>query len=62
MSTPFEDENIREPVPLVLPLDRGTLAWLTRMAGGDDATAAELVASMLHDIRVDDEKMHATHH
>jgi hypothetical protein len=56
------DDDIREPIPLVLPLDRATVAWLTALAGGSDEQAAEIVASMLHDIRVDDEAEHATKH
>lgn len=56
------DERI-EPVPLPpLPLDGDTLAWLTMLSGGDDRKAAEIVASMLRDIRVDDEAAHATKH
>jgi hypothetical protein len=62
MGTPIEDDETREPVPMVLPLDRGTLAWLTTLSHGSDAAAAEIIASMLHDIRIDDEKMHSTHH
>jgi hypothetical protein len=48
----------REPVPLVLPLDRATLSWLTMLSGGDDEMAAEIVASMVAMIRIDDEAAH----
>ena len=51
-----------EVVPLDLPLDSATLAWLAGLANGCDATAAQIVASMLRDIRVDDEKANAQLH
>ena len=56
------DDDSREPVPLVLPMDRATLAWLARLSGGNDERAAQIVASMLHDICLDDECAHATKH
>jgi len=56
------DEDDREPVSLVLPLDQATRRWLTRLAQGNDEQAAEIVASMLHDIRVDDEMAHRNLH
>jgi hypothetical protein len=55
-------DDSREPVPFVLPLDRETLIWLAQLSGGCDQTAAEIIASMLHDIRIDDEAAHATQH
>ena len=55
------DDN-REAVPLVLPLDRETLMWLAEISGGNDQAAAEIIASMLRDIRVDDEAMHRQFH
>lgn len=62
MSTPDEDEEI-EHVPLPpLPMDPGTVEWLRMISGGSDAEAARIIASMLRDIRVDDEKAHATIH
>lgn len=47
---------------LTLPLDGETLAWLCLLAGGCDRQAARIVASMLKDIRIDDEIAHATLH
>ena len=58
----IDDDERREPIPLVLPLDRNTVAWLAALAHGDDANAAEIVASMLRDIRIDDEKAHIQLH
>jgi hypothetical protein len=43
-------------------MDRATLAWLARLSGGNDERAAQIVASMLHDICLDDECAHATKH
>jgi hypothetical protein len=57
-----EDEIRREPIPLVLPLDPDTVRWLTMLSRGNDEAAAEIVASMLRDIRIDDEAAHATKH
>ena len=51
-----------ERVPLELPLDQETRRWLTHLSGGNDVIAAEIIASMLHDIRIDDESAHATKH
>ena len=49
-------------MPLVLPLDQATLQWLTHLSGGNDTVAAEMIAAMLRDIRVDDEAAHETRH
>jgi hypothetical protein len=51
-----------EHVPLVLPLDRATVAWLLRLSLGNDNYAASLVASMIRSIREDDELFHQTLH
>jgi len=55
------DDDI-ELVPLSLPLDRATRKWLVGIAKGSDNEAARIIASMLHDIRVDDERAHSTLH
>lgn len=47
------DEDV-EIVPLELPLDRATIAWLGRMSA-NDRDAAKKVAHMLRLIREDDE-------
>lgn len=47
-----------EVVTLAIPLDRATVAWLSRMSQGNDAAAAEMIASMLNSIREDDEQAH----
>jgi hypothetical protein len=62
MTKRFVVKKDAEPVPLVLPLDQATLQWLTHLSGGNDTVAAEIIASMLRDIRVDDEAMHETRH
>ena len=51
------DDDNREALSLVLPLDWATLRWLAKLARGSDEAAAEIIASMLRDIRVDDEAM-----
>lgn len=56
------DEDDVELVRLALPLDRDTISWLAKLARGNDVEAAKIVASMLHDIRVDDEAAHSTLH
>ena len=47
-----------EIVPIALPLDRGTVAWLCRISHANDAAAAEIIATMLRAIREDDEESH----
>jgi len=61
MSSHAEEHEV-EVVPLAIPLDRATLAWLAALAGGCDERAAAIVASMLRDIRVDDEAAHRQIH
>jgi hypothetical protein len=53
-----QDEQSVETVTLALPLDGPTVTWLARLAGGNDAEAARIIASMLRDIRIDDETAH----
>ena len=55
----IEADDDVELVPMLLPLDRETIAWLARLqrATGDHPNA--MVASMLRDIRADDESEHA---
>ena len=53
----LSDDDVAE-VPLVLPLDRKTLRWLVEISGGRDEVAAEKIAGMIRDIRVDDEAAH----
>lgn len=59
-----KDDDLRDggAITLTLPLDGETLAWLCGMAGGCDREAGRLIASMLKEIRVDDELAHATLH
>ena len=51
-----------EVVPLSLPLDRETVAWLLKISKGSDSAAAEIVADMLRAIREDDEDAHQVLH
>ena len=44
-----------EIVPLDVPLDADTIAWLARLVRTTGSAPAEIVASMLRDIRIDDE-------
>lgn len=54
----IEDLDDVEIVPLALPLDRDTVSWLMRMTKGDDAQAAEIIASIVRQVREDDEGAH----
>ena len=47
---PVIEDEAREPVPLVLPLDRDTLAWLMEMSGGSDEKAAQIIADTMREI------------
>jgi hypothetical protein len=49
----FEDDDI-----LLVPVDPDTAAWLWQLAKATGAPPADLVASMIRDIRVDDETAH----
>lgn len=63
MSKPQDKDAFEvEVVPLALPLDRDTVAWLLKMSKGDDSAAAEIVADMLRAIREDDEDAHRVLH
>jgi hypothetical protein len=55
------DENV-EVVPLDLPLDRETVHWLARLSRVTGDHPRRIVASMLHDIRIDDEAAHRRPH
>ena len=46
-----------EIVPLDVPLDADTIAWLARLARATGDRPADMVASMLRMIRIDDEYM-----
>lgn len=58
MDTLARDEDDIEIVPMELPLDRHTLAWLARLHRVTGDAPAYLIASMLRMIRVDDETAH----
>lgn len=67
MDTPHDtlDDDLDvdiEAIPLVLPLDRATVAWLLQLCHGNDDLAAELIASMIRSIREDDERAHRSLH
>lgn len=50
MKTKANDEAV--------PLDSETLRWLTELANNLETTRGNLIASMLRDIRVDDQAAH----
>ena len=50
-----QENEITEVVPLDLELDAATIAWLARLARTVNAHPADIVSSMLRDIRIDDE-------
>ena len=54
MSLTPENEPV-EVVPLDVPLDPATIAWLARLVRVTGDPPAEIVASMLRMIRIDDE-------
>ena len=50
-----QENEATEIVPLNLELDAATIAWLARLARTVNAHPADIVSSMLRDIRIDDE-------
>jgi hypothetical protein len=50
-----QDNEPVEIVPLEIPLDAATIAWLARLVRATKTPPADIVASMLRDIRIDDE-------
>jgi hypothetical protein len=58
MSLMPENEPL-EVVPLDVPLDPATIAWLARLVRATGDPPAEIVASMLRMIRIDDQAAHA---
>lgn len=62
---PLLVETIDEPddiefVPLALPLDRATVAWLAQVSCGSDCKAAEFIAFIVRKVRENDEWERAT--
>ena len=55
MSLNPDNDNNLEIVPLDVPLDAATIAWLARLVRVTGDGPAEIVASMLRMIRIDDE-------
>lgn len=55
MSTALTIDEDVEVVPMELPLDRRTVRWLARLHSLNGQHPAEIVASMLRLIRIDDE-------
>ncbi len=53
-----DDDDVIELVRAVLPLDRRTMRWLDRLQRVTGDAAADMIARMLRDIRVDDEQAH----
>jgi len=54
----LQNQDDVEVVPLELPLDLRTIAWLARLTHVTGDRAADIVASMLRAIREDDEAAH----
>jgi len=54
MSKKPEGENL-EIVPLDVPLDADTIAWLARLSRATGDHPADMVGSMLRMIRIDDQ-------
>lgn len=56
-----DDDSDRCVAVVALPIDRETVAWLNMLAEVTGATPESIIASMLRDIRIDDERMHSLH-
>ena len=52
-----QENEATEIVPLDLELDAATIAWLARLSRATGDRPADMVASMLRMIRIDDEYM-----
>ena len=61
MSLPDHQSDDVELVTMTLPLNRETVAWLSRVAR-NDAEAAQMIASMVKMIVEEDDLAHATRH
>jgi hypothetical protein len=57
----FFDDN-EEEVALELPLDKATRDWLAHLSVVTGSAPEQIVASMLRDIRIDDEQAHQHTH
>lgn len=55
----IDDDETGDILPV--PLDSATIRWLAFLERTTGAPAAQLVAAMIHDIRVDDEAAHQLH-
>ena len=51
----MDTKDDTEVISMELPLDRQTIVWLLRLTCVTGDRPADIVASILHDIRVDDE-------
>ena len=58
LNLPNEESDDVEVVPMELPLDRRTIAWLARLHRVTGDRPADIIASMLEMIRIDDEMEH----
>lgn len=56
----LDPDDVIEPVPLTLPLDRKSLSWLASVAGDSAEEKAEIIASMVRMIVDDDEAAHGS--
>ena len=56
------DPSIDDEDVLEVPIDPATWTWLEKIARITKQTPADVVASMVRDIRVDDEQTHDTIH
>ena len=55
---PLRDDEI-EVATVDLALDRATWAWLEKLVAATGAEPEQLIASILHDVRQDDEEAEA---
>ena len=58
MSIILEVDHKGEKLHLIAEIDEATMLWLMDVANEAELHPATLVASILHDVRVDDQAMH----
>jgi hypothetical protein len=60
MAHDHDDEDERIPLTVALPI--ATVRWLAKLSRITGDSPPDMIESMLHDIRVDDEAMHRNLH
>lgn len=55
---PDEDDETGEVVEFTVPIDLETVAWLMELADSCHAPPSAIIASILRDVRLDDQTAH----